>query len=142
MSNQQEGGYKGPDIGSLPFHIAKLVRGMIGQLPAQARVELSRSFIECDDSEPSLPFDLKDYAAIYKSDDRGLVQAVYYDGDYAFNVRITGVLPKGTRERVMGYDQTRLEVLLTPEQSMAQAEHELVRYPWLVEGERNVKWVA
>jgi len=135
MNSKQECGYEGPDLESVPRYISELVKGMKAQLPAHVTVELSRIPIKQDD-DASLPFDLKDYAATYVSDDRGLVQVVYHEEEDSFNVRITGELTQGIRERVMGYDKTKLETLLTPEQSMSQGP-EITRYPWLIEGQRR-----
>jgi hypothetical protein len=124
-------GYAGADIANLPQHVTDAALDIMSRLPREATLELHRS--HCDRN--AMAFDPDRYGHVYVSDERGVVQAVYYWGGVAFNMRITGNLPPGTRENGFGYDKSQLEVLVTPEQSKAQDG--LFGYPWLVEGQRS-----
>jgi len=131
MSSQPKNQYEGPELSTLPSSISALVTAMIKQLPNGATVELSKLPAKITPQS-----DVRTYRVVFASDDRGLVQATYSEGNEHFNVRITGMLQRGAREKIMDYHKKRLETLLTPAQSMKLPGPEWLKYPWLSEGER------
>ena len=134
--------YQGPKKDTLPPNVARVVDQVIAALPkptqGPAAVELQKTHLP--GQEPD--FNPRDYRLIHASDDRGLVQTVFYEQDASYNIRITGLFPKGAREKAVGYDKANLVVLRTPEQSASTLDGHLARmegkgYPWLIEGERR-----
>ena len=136
---QTQCSYEGPEIATLPQHVVSVIRGLQEKLPTSATVELIVSQIDRDECTRFFGYDPTEFKAIHVSDDRGLVQSVLYNGNTAYAIRIIGQLPKGAREEAVGYNQTNLETLLTPEQYMeAQRKTGMIfELPWLVEGERK-----
>ena len=122
--SQRKCAYEGPDIETLPGSIAKVVRDLQERLPIEAYIELGVNTFNKSE------FDSDKYLRIHASDDRGLVQTVYYDGGSAYNFRIIGDLPRGTREKAMSYDKSRTVVLKEPDK-----EPFLSSNPFLIEAE-------
>ncbi len=131
MGQRQTCGYEGPDFCLLPKKILKAVKDLQNQLPPYATVNL------CVSTVRGVSYDPTQYGRIHFSDDRGLVDTTYIIGNQLYCIRIMGHLPKGTRERLMGYNKSKQKTILTPEQSMAKAKDQLTKYPWLVEGEHK-----
>lgn len=132
--------YQGPDLDSLPTSISDIIRPMIEKLPPNTTLELSR-YSSKPGQEEELMFDPRDYKVVYASDNRGVVQAIFFEGEETYNVRIVNeltlavdALSRKDREDIMGYDKAKLDVLFTPEQSKADP---LAGYHWLIEGQRR-----
>ena len=122
--SQRKCAYKGPIIETLPEYIADVVRVLQERLPIDASIELGVNTFNRSE------FDSDKYLRIHALDDRGLVQTIYYDGDNAYNFRIIGNLPQGTREKAMNYDKSRTVVLREPDKDSFSS-----RNPFLIEAE-------
>ncbi len=120
--------YGGCAIDDMPEPIAKVVREMMAQLPSAASIMVHRildkdDFLKLPDGRDINP---GDYRAFFASDSRGLDQVCFNDGREYYRVRICGVA-KGEKERIMGYDKSKLEVLSNPVKSSV--------WNFLIEGE-------
>jgi hypothetical protein len=120
--------YSGYDVNELPEPIGEAVREMIAQLPVSASVMVQRhtdedGFLKLPDGRMINP---DDFRAFFASDSSGLDQVCFNEGNDYYRVRIWGV-PQDEKERIMGYDKSKLETLSDPGKPTV--------WNWLIEGE-------
>lgn len=126
--------YDGPEIGSLPEPISNAIAEMMSKLPSEARLRVimwkdSDNFLTLPDKRT---IDPNDYRVFFASDSSGLAQACLNHGNSYYRVLVRGATQE-ERERIMGYDKSRLEVLAKPDRVSVWDPG------WIIEGEPKNK---
>ena len=125
-----EGKYHGHPIEKLPGGLHELVAHILTKLPDDGSVHV-REFCVA----PDMPLDgwARIYSAIYFSDDKALVDSMYYHRDKGYNLSINGNLPPEFREDILNYRKREL-VFLMKLQLCGEAGSGLI----IIEGEPKI----
>ena len=104
-----------------PENLPENVRSLVSKLEIDSELIEANAKISID----RLPFNRlpwtqyvnpEEWSITHVVDENGLYRTTFYDEGQSYNIRIEGRLPFGTRERVMGYDESELKTVYSSEQ--------------------------